>query len=118
MTQGPLDEDTKVVLGAAAWCLQRFFGYTDEAAAAAAVEEYRERWKNRHDDWFYHHEGPFLIAARLYFCRDLNGEESKFVDWRIKQGWTCEPREATEYFFERLAERQRQIDNPKTLPNC
>jgi hypothetical protein len=101
MTQesnGPTKEDTQVVLDEIAWCLARYFEHTPESAAET-VRTYYGRWQSLHDDYFYHREGPWWMAARIHFISDLAGKQDNFDDWRMAKGLTGPPAEAQEHFW-------------------
>lgn len=79
-----------------AWCLERYFGHSPEAATDA-IERYYKAWKGIHDDDLDQHEGPYWMALRVHFIQDLKGSPGEFPLRRVENGYRDVPWESTEF---------------------
>ena len=95
------DEDTKLLLEIAVWCLSEYFGHSEDEAVHL-VNAFYDKFKDLWEDSFYHHEMPFRVAARMHYVIHLGGKNSEFSEWIIGTEWNQAPREAIEYFQQRF----------------
>lgn len=93
-----VDPDTQHLLETVVWCLERFFGYTENDASATVIAYFlsknQEAWI---DDDFYHHEGPYGVALRSHYVQGLklgSDREDTFYNWARQNGYYNPPREA------------------------
>ena len=93
------DDDTRRLFDIVGWCLERYFGHTDESATAA-INAYYHRFSSLHDDDVYHELGPYFSALRIHYVIDLGGTLNRFPLWRHEAGYLREPPESLEYFRE------------------
>lgn len=91
------DDLTNKHLDVIAWCLERFFGHSEESAAQT-TKRYYIAHKHIHDDPLYQHEGPYWMALRIHFAEDL-GSPGDFHIWRVKSGYHDVPKEAGEHYY-------------------